>query len=125
MSPKGTKNVSMIDARSFRRIEKSFRRRTRIGFMGLLAEHAAGQLQEERLKGGALACEELLGKGVPLGEQVEGAHRVTRPRAEPVDSVHRLDLAVWRQVGGEGPGRVRCRKADLLVEGKLLQELLD
>jgi hypothetical protein len=35
----------------------------------LFAEDAAGQLEEERLEGGALAGEEPLGEGVLLGEE--------------------------------------------------------
>src|SRR5580700_651806 len=100
MSANGTMNVSEMEALSLRKRAKSLRTRTRIGCI-LFAEHAAGQLEEERLEGGALACEEAGGERMRLGEEVERAQRVSRRRPEPVDPVDRGEVADRRQLAGQ------------------------
>jgi hypothetical protein len=50
----------------------------------------------EVLEGGPLDDEEALGKGMPLGEDVEGAHREAGPGPESVDAVEGRDVPVRR-----------------------------
>src|SRR5580658_2526477 len=97
MSANGTMNVREIEALSFRKRAKSLRTRTGIGLM-LFAKDAAGQLEEEDLEGGALAREEPRRERVPLGELVERAQRVPRPRPEPADPVDGGEFADRRQL---------------------------
>src|SRR5271169_4888780 len=100
MSANGTMNVSEMEALSLRKRAMSLRTRTRSGFISF-AKHAAGQLEEERLEGGALACEEAGGERMRLGEEVERAQSVSRRRAEPVGPVDGGELAERCQLAGQ------------------------
>src|ERR1700677_785212 len=115
--------VSERETLSFIMREKSFRRSTRMAFISF-PEVAAGEVEEERLEGGALDREEPGLERVFLRERVEGAHGVAGPRAEAMDPVDRRHLAVRGELRRQGRGLRQGREADLLVEGKPREELV-
>src|SRR6185312_14287306 len=126
MSENGTTKVRIIDARSRRKWAKSLRSRARMASsMGLLAEGLAGEVEEDRLEGGALDFEEAGGHRAALGREEEGAQPEARGGAEAVQSVGARQLARAGQVAAEGRGVGGGGEADLLLERQPLQELLE
>ena len=74
-------------------------------------------MEEEGLEGGALAGEESAGKGVGLGEGVEGGEFGVDARTEAVDAIGRGELAVGGELGRKGRGGGGGGEADFLLEG--------
>src|SRR6185312_4003914 len=91
----------------------------------LLAQGAAGEVEEERLEGGTLRGEEAAGEGVGLREAVESRELIRGMRAETVGVVFDGEVAVRGERRGEGGGRGRGGEADFLLEGQAQEEFVE